>query len=83
MNKIDLLSKEDIDFLVETTKDLVKEFTINPLNKDVIKGSRRLSNYIWIVLLYIGGLGFFLAGLSSYFQKNLIAPKSYKNTKKS
>jgi hypothetical protein len=42
------------------------------INKDIIKGSRRTSNYIWIMLLYIGGLGFFLAGLSSYFQRNLI-----------
>jgi len=42
------------------------------INKDIIKGSRRISNYIWITLLYIGGSGFFLAGLSSYFQKNLI-----------
>ena len=42
------------------------------INKDFIKGSRRISNYFWIVLLYTGGLGFFLAGLSSYFKKNLI-----------
>ena len=42
------------------------------INKDIIKGSRRTSNYIWVIILYLGGLGFFLAGLSSYFQKNLI-----------
>ena len=42
------------------------------INKDVIKGSRRVSNYFCITLLYTGGLGFFLAGLSSYLKKNLI-----------
>jgi hypothetical protein len=42
------------------------------INKDTIKGSRRNSNYFWIVILYTGGLGFFLAGLSSYFKRNLI-----------
>jgi len=42
------------------------------INKDIIKGSRRTSNYIWIVILYTGGVGFFLAGLSSYFRQNLI-----------
>jgi hypothetical protein len=42
------------------------------INKDIIKGSRRTSNYIWIIILYTGGIGFFLAGLSSYFRRNLI-----------
>ena len=42
------------------------------LNKEIIVGSRRISNYFWIVILYIGGFGFSLAGLSSYFSKNLI-----------
>ena len=32
LNKIDLLSKEDIDFLVETTKDLEKEFSIHTVS---------------------------------------------------
>ena len=41
------------------------------INKDFIKGSRRISNYFWIFLLYTGGLGFFLAGLSSYLKKTL------------
>nr|YP_010938251.1 photosystem I assembly protein ycf4 [Meringosphaera mediterranea]WLD05764.1 photosystem I assembly protein ycf4 [Meringosphaera mediterranea]WLD05826.1 photosystem I assembly protein ycf4 [Meringosphaera mediterranea]WLD06046.1 photosystem I assembly protein ycf4 [Meringosphaera mediterranea] len=37
-----------------------------------ITGAKRLSNYFWIVLLTIGGLGFFLAGISSYFKTQLI-----------
>jgi hypothetical protein len=35
-------------------------------------GSRRFSNYWWATVVSIGGLGFFLAGLSSYLQINLI-----------
>ena len=37
-----------------------------------ILGSRRLSNYFWAVVSAMGGVGFFLAGLSSYFQKNFL-----------
>lgn len=37
-----------------------------------IVGSRRLSNYWWAIVTAIGGVGFLLAGLSSYFQVNLL-----------
>lgn len=37
-----------------------------------VVGARRLSNYIWGFILSIGGLGFLLTGLSSYFNKTLI-----------
>jgi hypothetical protein len=37
-----------------------------------ILGSRRWSNYFWAIIATIGGVGFFLAGLSSYFQRNLL-----------
>jgi hypothetical protein len=36
-----------------------------------IEGSRRLSNIFWALTITLGGLGFFLSGLSSFFQKNL------------
>nr|YP_011005881.1 Photosystem I assembly protein Ycf4 [Desmarestia aculeata]WAM62885.1 Photosystem I assembly protein Ycf4 [Desmarestia aculeata] len=42
------------------------------LKRDMIVGSRRFSNYFWTFILFFGGLGFLLAGISSYFQKNLI-----------
>jgi len=42
------------------------------LKRDIIVGSRRFSNYFWTFILFFGGLGFLLAGISSYFQKNLI-----------
>ena len=37
-----------------------------------VSGARRLSNYIWGVLLALGGLGFLITGISSYFQSRLI-----------
>ena len=41
------------------------------LRQDIL-GSRRLSNLLWAVIVTIGGIGFLLAGLSSYFQTNLL-----------
>jgi len=37
-----------------------------------ISGSRRLSNIFWALTITMGGLGFFLTGLSSYFKVNLL-----------
>jgi hypothetical protein len=42
------------------------------IRQDKIIGSRRLSNYFWTVVLCLGGLGFLLAGFSSYFNINLL-----------
>jgi len=44
----------------------------NEIRQDKIIGSRRFSNYFWSVVLFVGGLGFLLAGLSSYFKINLL-----------
>jgi len=41
------------------------------LTQNII-GARRPSNYFWAVIAMIGGIGFLLAGLSSYFQVNLL-----------
>lgn len=42
------------------------------IRQDKIVGSRRFSNYFWSFFLFIGGLGFLFAGISSYFQTNLL-----------
>nr|AKE98823.1 photosystem I assembly protein Ycf4 [Bangia fuscopurpurea] len=42
------------------------------MRKDIILGSRRFSNYWWATIIFIGASGFLLAGLSSYFQANLL-----------
>jgi len=37
-----------------------------------VLGSRRPSNYLWAVVTLLGGIGFVLSSLSSYFQVNLL-----------
>ena len=44
----------------------------NEIRQDKIVGSRRFSNYFWLFLLFLGGIGFLLAGMSSYFKVNLL-----------
>ena len=44
----------------------------NSIKYEKIIGSRRLSNYIWGVVTGLGGLSFFLTGISSFFEKNLL-----------
>ena len=45
-------------------------------NKSVLKyevlGARRFSNILWGAVVTVGGVGFLLAGLSSYLQSNLL-----------
>ena len=40
--------------------------------QDIIIGSRRFSNYLWAILLFFGGIGFLLSGISSYLKTNLL-----------
>jgi hypothetical protein len=42
------------------------------IRQDKSIGSRRFSNYFWSCFLLTGGLGFLLAGMSSYFNINLL-----------
>jgi len=42
------------------------------IRQDNIVGSRRFSNYFWAFFLFIGGISFLLAGMSSYFKINLL-----------
>jgi len=37
-----------------------------------VAGARRLSNFIWGIILSLGGTAFLLTGLSSYFSRPLI-----------
>ena len=50
------------------TTNKIKQET---LRQDVL-GSRRLSNVLWAAIVTLGGLGFLLAGLSSYFKTNFL-----------
>jgi len=40
--------------------------------RENIVGARNLGTIIVMIVLFLAGIGFFLAGLSSYFQKNLL-----------
>lgn len=44
----------------------------NLIRYDLILGSKRFSNYLWAFFSFIGGLGFLLAGLSSYLRIELL-----------
>ena len=48
------------------------------LRQDVL-GSRRFSNYFWAIIVTMGGLGFLLSGLSSYFKINLLLVSDVSN----
>lgn len=39
---------------------------------NLILGSKRISNYLWLIISFLGGSGFFLAGLSSYLQIQIL-----------
>lgn len=39
---------------------------------NLILGSKRVSNYFWLITSFLGGIGFLLTGLSSYFQIQLL-----------
>lgn len=43
-----------------------------PILRYTVSGARRWSNYIWGALLFLGGSGFLLTGISSYVQTQLI-----------
>nr|YP_005089507.1 photosystem I assembly protein ycf4 [Silene conica]AEC04014.1 photosystem I assembly protein ycf4 [Silene conica] len=40
---------------------------------ELITGSRKISNFGWAILLFIGSLGFVLVGISSYLGRNFIS----------
>jgi len=44
----------------------------NRVIRQSVLGSRRFSNYWWAIVVSLGATGFFLAGLSSYTQVNLL-----------
>ena len=39
---------------------------------DLILGSRRVSNYLWSVITFLGGSGFLITGISSYLHKEML-----------
>lgn len=52
--------------------DNFTELNSDIIRRDVIIGSRRFSNYFWATIILLGAFGFFIVGLSSYFQHDLL-----------
>jgi hypothetical protein len=42
------------------------------IRRDIVVGSRRISNYWWATVIFFGGFSFLLTGISSYFQYDLL-----------
>nr|YP_010346516.1 hypothetical chloroplast RF4 [Solanum cajanumense]UNZ90347.1 hypothetical chloroplast RF4 [Solanum cajanumense] len=40
---------------------------------ELITGSRKISNFCWAFILFLGSLGFLLVGTSSYLGRNLLS----------
>ena len=57
--------------IVKKTKYLQMTTQSKTLRWEIL-GSRRISNYIWAVIVTMGGIGFLLSGLSSYWKINLL-----------
>ncbi len=52
-----------VDLYETQESDLIRRY--------IVIGSRRFSNYWWASVIFLGGLGFLLTGISSYFQIDL------------
>lgn len=46
---------------------------------ELIQGTRQFTNFLWLILLLVFGLGFLIAGLSSYFNINLLFLSNFSN----
>jgi hypothetical protein len=44
-----------------------------------IKGARQFTNFFWLILLFLFGVGFLIAGFSSYFNFNLLFFSNFSN----
>ena len=54
-------------------ENLTQQNTQSPaIRRYIIQGSRTPSNYWWATVTVLGGAGFILTGLSSFFHKNLL-----------
>jgi hypothetical protein len=60
-------------FLIQThQKSKVTNIMNSSVIKDEIVGARNIRSIFTMIVLFLAGLGFFLAGLSSYLNINLL-----------
>jgi hypothetical protein len=68
------MNNSKIDNLTLTgTSSLKSQGGKNLIRRYIILGERRLSNYIWAFIVFVGSCGFLLTGLSSYNQLNQLS----------
>jgi Ycf4 len=60
-----------VDLYESKQSDLIRRY--------IIVGSRRLSNYWWASIIFLGGTGFFLTGISSYLGFDILPFLQSKN----
>jgi hypothetical protein len=70
--------------MISNTEESFRRFSdVQNNNKNIrrykVVGSQRLSNYWWAIVISLGALGFLVAGISSYLQKDLIPLIQSKN----
>lgn len=58
--------------MISEKNSQIDPYLCKMIQQEMITGSRRLSNYLWATLIFIGGTGFLLAGLSTYWQIELL-----------
>ena len=46
---------------------------------ELIQGARQFTNFLWLILLFLFGIGFLVAGFSSYFNFNLLFFSNFAN----
>jgi hypothetical protein len=60
-------SKKNDSYIIETQGKII-------FYCEVLRGTKRISNFFWCISLFLFGLGFFITGLLSYlfYSRNLI-----------
>lgn len=73
------LSFSDIEYTKFDDGYIIKKNGRTITYSESIKGARRFTNFFWLVILFVGGLGFLLAGFSSYFNLNFLFFSNFSN----
>jgi hypothetical protein len=62
-----MIESYNYQYLKTNNKYIVKKEGKVIAYSEILKGTSRLNNYIWSFILFLFGSGFFITGLSSYF----------------
>lgn len=70
-----------IKYIEKGTSSFIEKDNEVVYYSEKIDGTNIVTNYVWLILLFLFGIGFFTAGLSSYFieSRNYIFLKNFSN----